>query len=108
LLRGRIEPGRGAAAMRLGLDRTGGATSLQQPDEEGQADGEQVGDLTQRILTAINDAHDAFTQIIGVGTHEDTSSGDVPSLGYWFPYATRVRPALASADAPLCASRSNG
>src|SRR2546421_417133 len=57
---------------------TRGAPSLQQPHEEGQANGEELGDLTQRIRAAIDDAHNAFTQVVGVRTHEDTSSGDLP------------------------------
>src|SRR5205814_5241960 len=87
-----VKFGGASAAVGLGLDGPGGAAALQEADEEGQVDGEQVGKVAQRVLAAINGSDDAFAEIVGVRTHGSTSSGSPPS--HSIPYVTRMRTAL--------------
>jgi hypothetical protein len=87
----RIELGGGAAAVGLGLDGPGRTPSLQEPDEEGEIDGEEAGNLAERVFTAINGRDDARAEIVGVRTHEDTSLGCPPS--HSIPYVSHVRAA---------------
>jgi hypothetical protein len=75
---GRVELGLGASAVVLGLDRTGPPSALQKADEEGQADGEQVGNLAEGVFTPIDGGDDVFTEIVGVGAHENASFLDTP------------------------------
>src|SRR5262249_22595415 len=98
---GGCEFGGGAATVGLGLDRAGGAASLQEPDEEGQAHGEQVGNLAQRVFAAIKGRDDPFPEIVGIRTHGGTSFGAAPP-SHSIPYVTRVRTALGAAPANSC------
>jgi hypothetical protein len=62
------------------LDGTGRAAPLQEPDEEGEIDGEEAGDLAERVFAAIDGGDDAFPEIKGVRTHGSTSLGAVPHV----------------------------
>jgi hypothetical protein len=77
---GRIELRRGAARVRLGLDGTGRTPSLQEADEKGEIDGEEVGDLAERVFTAVDGGDDAFPEIEGVRTHGSTSFVAAPQV----------------------------
>ncbi len=88
-----IELGRRSARVGLGLDGAGGAASLQEADEEGQVDGEQVGNLAERVFAAINGRDDTFPEIVGVRTHGSTSLGGSPKSFYsvCYPGANRSK-----------------
>jgi hypothetical protein len=49
--------------MGVRLDRTGTAVALQETDEEGEAHGEEVGDLPEGVVAAGDDGEDAFPEI---------------------------------------------
>src|SRR5215475_1783718 len=86
--------GGGSAAVGLGLDGAGGTPSLQEPDEEGEVDGEEVGDMAERVFAAINGGDEAFPEIDGVRTHESTSLGAAPPKSFYsacYPCANRSR-----------------
>src|SRR5205085_9247019 len=87
---GVVKFGGGPAPMGLGLDGPGRAASLQKADEEGQADGEQVGQLAERVLAAVNRGDEVFSEIVGVRNHGGTSFLAAPP-SYSSLYATRVR-----------------
>jgi hypothetical protein len=75
---GRVELGSGASAVVLGLDRTGPPSALQEADEEGQADREQVSNLAEGVFAPIDGGNDAFAEIGGLGSHGDASFLDTP------------------------------
>jgi hypothetical protein len=56
------------------------APSLQEPDEEGEIDGEEVGNLAERVFAAIDGGDNAFPEIEGVRTHGSTSFVAVPQV----------------------------
>src|SRR5262249_40569796 len=89
----RVKLGSRSTAVRLGLDGPSGPPPLQKPNEEGKVDGENVGNLTERVFAAINGSDDAFSQIDRIRTHGSTSLRAVP-LSHSIPYVTRVRTAL--------------
>jgi hypothetical protein len=75
---------RTAAAMWLGGNRSGLAFALLQADDDRHIDREQGSELSQRLAAALHRRHDAFTQIVGKSSHDDTSSraGDLPKTFY--------------------------
>src|SRR5262249_61409045 len=89
---GRVGLGGGPAPVGLGLDGAGRAPPLQEPDEEGEVDGEEVGDLAERMFAAIDGSDDALPEVDGVRTHESTSLVAVPR--HSIPYVTPGRTAL--------------
>jgi hypothetical protein len=91
-----VELGRRSTAVRLGLHGPGGPPSLQEPDEEGKVDREDVGDLAERVFATINSSDDAFPKIHRVRTQGSTSLRAALSY-YSIPYVTRVRTALVEA-----------
>jgi hypothetical protein len=46
---------------------------LQEADEEGEVDGEEVGNLAERVFAAIDGSGDAFPEVEGVRAQESTS-----------------------------------
>jgi len=76
--------------MRLRGQRTGVATSLEQSDEEQEADPKPSGDLTESALAVIHRRRDPLAKVDRIRTY-----GSLLSLRYipppleLFPYATR-------------------
>lgn len=66
----------GTAAVRFGLDGIGTSVPLEESDEETEADGEEIGDFAEGVLTALNGGEDTFPEIGGVGSHEAPPSLD--------------------------------
>jgi hypothetical protein len=60
--------GRGAA-VRLGSQRPGVATPLEQAPDEREADAERRGDLTLGALAVIDGRRDPFSKVDGIGSH---------------------------------------
>src|SRR5256885_4955875 len=48
---------------------------LEEPVEERQADGEQLREVVEWIVTAFDSRHEAFPKVVGIGSHGQTSSG---------------------------------
>ena len=67
---GRRGPARVVAPlMRLGLDRAGPTLELQEPDGEGEADDEAVGDLADRALLSLHGIDYALSEVLSLGGH---------------------------------------
>ena len=66
-VRGGVEFGSRTTRVGFGIDGPRAAFALEEPDEERQADGEQVGELAERVVAAIDGRHDAFPKVVGIG-----------------------------------------
>ncbi len=89
----------GTPAVGLGLDRSGGTPPLQQSDEEGEIDAEQVGNLAEREVMAIHGSDDALAKVVGIRTQRSTSTRLTPR-SHSLPYVNRRRTALGSGNEP--------
>ena len=61
-------------SVRLGLNGARVAVALKESDDAGEADGEQVRELTQGVFAPIHGSDDALSEVVGVRTHGHTSS----------------------------------
>jgi hypothetical protein len=57
------------AAVRLGVDRAGGAAAPEQSDDEGGADAEDPGDPADRAIVSIESGQDPFAKVQRIGAH---------------------------------------
>jgi hypothetical protein len=64
------------------MDRPRAAFVLEEPDEERQADGKQGGQLTERMVAALDGGHDAFPKVVGISAHGRISSWAYPVVFY--------------------------
>src|SRR6266542_7147352 len=81
-VRSGVEFGSWTTSVGLGMDRPRAALALEEPDEERQADGKQVGQLAERIVAALDGSHDAFPKVVGIGAHGRISSWAYPVVFY--------------------------
>jgi hypothetical protein len=64
------------------MDRPRAAFVLEEPDEERQADGKQGGQLTERMVAALDGGYDAFPKVVGISAHSRISSWAYPVVFY--------------------------
>jgi len=87
--------GRGrASSVGLGVQRVGDAASLEQAEDEGEADAEPSGDLALGALTMIDRRRDPLAKILRVGAHgclllSDSRGFTMSAPRVFFPSATR-------------------
>jgi hypothetical protein len=66
------------ARVRFGLYRAGAPLALQESDDAGPADRKEAGDLAARQVAALAGSDDAFSKIVGVGSHGCTAAPMCP------------------------------
>src|SRR5438876_327888 len=74
---GRVEGGLLAAAVRLGRDRAGVSSALQQAVHPGDPDAEPLGDLFSGSLAAIAGGDDPLSEVHRIGFHRLASPPDL-------------------------------
>jgi hypothetical protein len=75
-----IEAGFASSGMGFGLEGAGMAATMQEAYEKGEADREEMGELTQGMLVAIDGSNDMLAEVCGVGPHKALPFRENPPL----------------------------